>query len=308
LNQNQHIFRASGKLLLTGEYFVLDGAVALALPTQSGQTMQVVENQYEKIVWNSFDANGTSWFQGVFGLPSGEYETGNDEESGRRLSQIFNAILQQKPTFFQQYQGLHVETRLEFPRQWGLGSSSTLLANLARWSGTDAYALLRHTFGGSGYDLACAQAQGPILYQLHHGKPRVQAVMFKPIFYQNLYFIYLGKKQNSREGIARYREKVQQQPAIVLQISTLTEQFMMCKDLPTFESLIRAHESVVSATLELPRAKDLYFQDFPGEIKSLGAWGGDFVLAASAYGQEETKAYFNEKGFDIVIPYESIIL
>lgn len=34
-------FKSNGKLLLTGEYLVLDGAVALALPTKMGQIMTV---------------------------------------------------------------------------------------------------------------------------------------------------------------------------------------------------------------------------------------------------------------------------
>ena len=34
-------FNAHGKLLLTGEYFVLDGALALALPCKLGQSMSI---------------------------------------------------------------------------------------------------------------------------------------------------------------------------------------------------------------------------------------------------------------------------
>ncbi len=36
-------FKANGKLMLTGEYFVLHGAKALALPVNKGQQMQVEE-------------------------------------------------------------------------------------------------------------------------------------------------------------------------------------------------------------------------------------------------------------------------
>ena len=47
--------------------------------------------------------------------------------------------------------------------------------------------------------------------------------------------------------------------------------------------------------------------DFDGGIKSLGAWGGDFILAASATGEETVKAYFSNKGLNTVIPYEEMI-
>ncbi|MBK7869695.1 MAG: GHMP kinase [Saprospiraceae bacterium] len=303
-------FHSKGKLLLTAEYFVLDGALALALPTKLGQSLQVVENETKTITWKSFDADDNPWFQGIFDLPSGECLSCNDIETGNRLTKIFKAIQKQNPGFLQQFQGLQIETRLEFPRLWGLGTSSTLIANLAQWAGIDPFILLKNTFGGSGYDIACAQANGPILYQLDEQKrPTVKnRRMLFEMFAKRLYFIYLGKKQDSREGIARYREKVQGQPQLIDRISNLTLEFVECKDLSHFEVLIREHEAIVAETLELPRAKALYFQDFWGEVKSLGAWGGDFVLATSDRSAEETKFYFNEKGFETVIPFENLVL
>ena len=35
-------FHANGKLLLTGEYAVLDGAKAIGLPTKRGQSLQIL--------------------------------------------------------------------------------------------------------------------------------------------------------------------------------------------------------------------------------------------------------------------------
>jgi len=35
-------------------------------------------------------------------------------------------------------------------------------------------------------------------------------------------------------------------------------------------------------------------------MKSLGAWGGDFVLATSQASEEETRKYFGQKGFTTV--------
>ncbi len=47
-------FYSNGKLLLTGEYLVLDGAKALALPTKMGQNLQVVTHDKPTISWKSF--------------------------------------------------------------------------------------------------------------------------------------------------------------------------------------------------------------------------------------------------------------
>ena len=51
--------------------------------------------------------------------------------------------------------------------------------------------------------------------------------------------------------------------------------------------------------------KEALFPDFKGIVKSLGAWGGDFVLVIS---NDNPKAYFNSKGYEIIIPYSKMIL
>jgi hypothetical protein len=47
--------------------------------------------------------------------------------------------------------------QLSFPKKMGLGTSSTLINNIAQWLQIDAFTLLNNSFGGSGYDIACAQ-------------------------------------------------------------------------------------------------------------------------------------------------------
>ena len=51
--------------------------------------------------------------------------------------------------------------------------------------------------------------------------------------------------------------------------------------------------------------KECLFPDYKGTVKSLGAWGGDFVLAISE--TEDIPNYFLSKGFDICIPYDEIV-
>ena len=91
-------------------------------------------------------------------------------------------------------------------------------------------------------------------------------------------------------------------------LTTLTEDILTCKTLEEFEFLIEAHENIVSKALKLKTAKEMYFEDYFGEIKSLGAWGGDFVLVTSKRSFFETAEYFEKKGFSIVVPFDDIVL
>ncbi|MBK8490109.1 MAG: GHMP kinase [Saprospirales bacterium] len=302
------LMRANGKLLLSGEYFVLDGAVALALPTVPGQTMRITEEGIEGLLrWTSIDSDGKPWFEGDFELPGLSYIKGTHEDIGQRIQQILEAICTLSPTFLLNQTCLTIETRLEFSRLWGLGSSSTLIYLLAQWAGVNPFQLLKSTFGGSGYDIAAAGQAGPFLYRVGN-PPEVTPCAFQPPFASQLYFVYLGQKQDSREGIHRYRERQPVDQSLIDQVSALTHSFLTCRELTEFDQLIRTHEVLLSDFLDLPRARDLYFSDFWGEIKSLGAWGGDFVLATSARSETETQAYFNESGFSVFLPYRQLIL
>ena len=51
-----------------------------------------------------------------------------------------------------------------------------------------------------------------------------------------------------------------------------------------------------------------YFNDFEGEIKSLGAWGGDFFLVATEWDEGKVKKYFDSKDLNIVFRYNDIVL
>jgi len=68
---------------------------------------------------------------------------------------------------------------------------------------------------------------------------------------------------------------------------------------------MKEHEQLVSKTIRLEMVQDQHFSDYFGQTKSLGAWGGDFILAT---GNEDSPNYFNKKGFKTVIPYQDLIL
>ncbi|MEZ4941489.1 MAG: hypothetical protein R3D58_11485 [Saprospiraceae bacterium] len=127
--------RARGKLLLTGEYAVLDGALALAVPVRFGQMLEVVVSaDTEKLHWESIDEQGATWFKATFSLPALELLETTSSFTAERLQGILAACRKQNPEFLT-HVGWKVRTRTDFPRRWGLGTSSTLIAALARWAG-----------------------------------------------------------------------------------------------------------------------------------------------------------------------------
>lgn len=298
---------AKGKLLLTAEYFVLDGALALALPTKAGQTFQFTtgESLARQIHWRSFDHLGECWFEGLF-APGSECLQTSDAITAARLTQIFQAIHQLSGAW--PAASTTIEARLDFPRHWGLGSSSTLIAALAQWAGVDAFRLLDLTFGGSGYDIACAFAASPILYQRRDLQPNWLNFPFTPPFQEQLYFVGLGAKQDSREGIARYRaRKPAADPGLLNAVSHLTADFLRANTLADFEHCMNEHEQLVSKTLDLPRVAEVHFPDYWGAVKSLGAWGGDFVLATSPVTYDETVQYFRQRGYLDVFRFSEMV-
>lgn len=298
-------FYSNGKLLLTGEYVVLDGALSLALPTKLGQSLIVTEIDVPKIIWESYDEKGTIWFEDTFLLKDIKSERQNHpNEISRRIIQILEAVKQLNPEFLSTGNGYKITTKLEFPKNWGLGTSSTLINNIAEWTNVDAFELLANTFGGSGYDIACAQNNSAITFQKSEQKNLIQPVQFSPLFKNSLYFVYLNKKQNSREGIAHYNSNKSDISVEISSVNEITQKMIVCSNLHEFQELMEVHEQIISGIIRQKPIKPLLFSDFIGSIKSLGAWGGDFVMVASEPNPTE---YFRSKGFETIFSYEDLI-
>ena len=299
-------FYSNGKLLITGEYLVLDGAKALALPTKFGQNLIVEKTGNKEIKWKSHDADGSVWFEDTIPFSEIISTTPFEKESVKNtLITILREAYRLNTDVILKSEGYTVSTRLSFPKKWGLGTSSTLINNIAQWFNINAFTLLKNSFGGSGYDIACAQNDCPILYHLEQGKPIVEKVNFHPTFTENLYFVYLNQKQNSKNAIASYKEKKNNLDDAKEIIDQLTETVLNAKDENTFAQALEKHEKELSSILETKTVKESLFPDFEGTIKSLGAWGGDFVLAIS---KENPSPYFISKGFETIIPYIEMIL
>jgi len=306
-------YYSNGKLLLTGEYFVLDGATSLAVPTSCGQDLIVNSINEPQLIWQSYTNTGACWLEAIFDLPklrliSASFEASEDGGKDTLAEDLKNILVETQKlnsSFLNSKNGFLVKTNLTFPINWGLGTSSTLITNIANWVKVNPYQLLAATFGGSGYDIACAQNDSPILYTKNKFNPLVKKVAFNPVFKNQLYFVYLNKKQNSREGIKRYRALKGKLVSEFQQVSKLSELFLSCKNLQDFEKLMIEHELLVSKTIQLNPVQETLFSDYFGQTKSLGAWGGDFILAT---GNDDTPNYFEQKGFQTVIPYADLIL
>lgn len=309
-------FRGNGKLLLTGEYFILDGVPGLAVPTRWGQRLTISPDPSrgaDELRWTALTREGEIWFTDVLRAEDWQKEqAGGGAQVPRggtkaRIEQLLAAAEALSPGSTTRLLGQKLTTELEFDQHWGLGSSSTLVACLAQLLEVNAYALLAASFGGSGYDLACAQAETPILYTRRGHTPEVEPLAWRPAWTAQTVFVYRNQKQNSREGIRAYRQ------------ATVTDrQRQACRRLslafidPTLHlraaaHLLQQHETLVAEILGQPPLQEAHFPDFPGQLKSLGAWGGDFFWALSEESPEKVRAYFNERGYGTVIAYDEMV-
>jgi len=298
-------FYSNGKLFILGEYYVLEGAKVFALPTKFGQYLNIFPLKTKTLSWKSYDADGSVWYNDEITVSD---VISNNQSSDDKVRSTLIDILHQahlmNPCILEN-NGFLVETKLAFPRNWGLGTSSTLINNIAQWFQIDAFKLLQKSFGGSGFDIACAQNNTPVTYQVVNSEPVVEQVRFNPTFKDQIYFVYLNKKRDSKEAIANFRKKQKNLSAEIKQVSQMTDELLQIQDLETFVSFFKTYEQNLGEILEIPTIQKELFSDFNGLVKSLGGWGGDFVMVASEHNPTE---YFKEKGYNIIIPYNDMIL
>jgi len=300
-------FYSNGKLLLSGEYLVLDGAMALSIPTKYGQSMVVEPSEAGRLDWKSVDNNGAIWFENSFAFSELNF-TKNPIRTPISKKDTLLKILQEakklNPEFLEKSNGCSVTTKLHFPQNWGLGSSSTLINNIAQWAKINAFELLRKSFGGSGYDIAVAQNDSPILYKIQDDVPFVEKVEIHWSFTDQLFFVHLNQKQSSKEGIAHYRKS----PISIIElskVSAITHSLLACETLEIFEKLIDKHEILISEIIQTPTIKTQLFSEYQRSIKSLGAWGGDFILVTAT---SQDLDYFRNNGYNTIIPFAEMIL
>ncbi|MFP4471583.1 MAG: GYDIA family GHMP kinase [Bacteroidales bacterium] len=301
-------YRSNGKFLITGEYLVLKGALALCVPLRPGQSMQVKEIPAAgHLTFRSF-IHESPWFQAGYKLPDLEITDCSDAARAGYIRSILAGAASLNPEVFRNFQGFEIKTNIEFDINWGLGSSSSLIANIARWVGVDPLKLHFMTSKGSGYDVACATAEGPLFYRLGNEHPEIRPANFKPRFSENLFFVYTGQKKNSAESIVRNQNRLNGREKEIERISEITLEMTRVKELRDFRRLICEHEDILSKVLDEIPVKEKLFAGLEVSAKSLGAWGGDFALVTWEGEPHELEKYLLSRDLDTFFGFDEIVL
>ncbi|MFZ4546423.1 MAG: GYDIA family GHMP kinase [Bacteroidales bacterium] len=299
----------NAKLLLTAEYLVLNGASALAVPLKFGQHLQVIENKSGVISWHSIANDGSVWFSGSYAINDFSSIENSNAAIALHPQKLMLAAKKLDPAFCSTSYGCSVISTLNYPLPWGLGSSSTLIAAVAGWAGIDPFKLHFSVSKGSGYDIACAINKGPLVYSLVDNKPAIEPVWFMPPFSEKIFFVYQGNKKDSNEGINQYRSRNSVPDKITVEkVSSLTAEMLGASSISDFEACIFEHEKLISSLIGLPTLKLTMFSDLPGEVKSLGAWGGDFCMLTWNDDPKLLSSYLKSKGLEVWFNFNDIVL
>jgi mevalonate kinase len=297
-------YRANGKLLLTGEYLVLHGAKAIALPLKLGQQMIISEVERSKgIQWQALFQDKI-WFECVINPEDFSVLVTSDHTKANVLSNLFKTIKQLNPEFSPKA-GIKLETKLESNPDWGFGSSSTLVSLLSQWAGVDPFKLNEMVFHGSGFDIACSTANGPIFFT--RNQAAVPVSLDYP-FADQLFLVYSGQKKGTANEVRSFLKEKTVSEQQIDEMSALSEEFAQCSNQDDFNRLIQIHENMIGRLIGQTPVKDQYFYDFDGTIKSLGAWGGDFYLISTKLPFSGVKEYFENKGLKTLFKWNDLIL
>lgn len=306
-NTETKVFESRAKLMLSGEYLVLKGALSLALPLTFGQKLTVRASEGESsITWHSL-VKGSTWFNATIQLPNFRVLETNMIGIAATLCRILRSARELNPAFPESRRDYRVTSEMDFDSAWGIGSGSSLISNIAWWAGCDPFLLNRMVFEGSGYDIACARSSGPILYRFSEREHSFRKAAFHPPFHGNLYFVYLNRKQNTLQSI-RETDLASVTSREADAVSALTLEMEKSGDLRSFQSLVNRHEELTGRIIGKTPVKELRFSDFDGSVKSLGSWGGDFVLAASGAPESYIKEYFSSRNLTTILRFGEVVL
>ena len=284
----------------------MDGAKAFALPTKFGQCLFVKESSENQsnLKWTAKKVDNSLWFDVEFDLSSLEILSSTDKKLAQSLQKILKQAQTLNPEFFNSKKSYSCETKLEYPQEWGLGSSSTLIDLISQWLEINPFALNRLTFNTSGYDIACAHHHQPILFS-NQPDIEVQTLALNWNFTDQLYFVYLNQKQDTQAVVGNHYKNKPKDWNMIEDLSALVVEATQVDSLDELEIILDNFQNRLGRYMEIPKAKDLYFPDYKGVVKSLGAWGGDFVLVTYRDGMEN---YFKAKGYKTIIPFKDMIL
>jgi len=303
-------YYSNGKLLLSGEYAVLNGATALAMPVKYGQSLEFTESISQNnnlLRWEAYVMNKL-WFFVEYNIENLSIIKTNMKSVAEKLIKILKTLLDAHPEFKEKLKA-KIVTNTNFNNEWGLGTSSTLISNLAYLASTNPYKLLQSVSAGSGYDVAVARQNSAFLFtKTKNTDPKIEIVELNSNYTNNLYFVYLGKKQNSEKEINKYLKTNNINPKTIKDISAISKAIAEAKNTNELNKLIKEHEKIIAELIGKTSIQEKYFSNFKGQIKSLGAWGGDFILASTNNDKKYITEYFGTKGLKTIFHYQDIII
>lgn len=292
---------SSGKLLLMGEYAVLHGADAVCLPLKTGQELTVTDTTPGEIHWKwtykdhvlaHFTLNAATLDERTILAGSTDW-----------VLRLLHLVRKQDPDFMRTG-GKSLVFVNDFPPQWGLGSSSATISSLCRLAGLNPYEVNRQLMGGSGADIACTTAPNWFLYRNDDKGPQTWEIPFNYHFSDNTWFVYSGKKMETASHLKSFSSHAR--PAVSwMTANDYVYRFISVPTLPEAMKIIYEHELLIGEAIG-EESISHRFCDFPGKVKSLGAWGGDFFMALSQQDSGFVKKYFQGRGYDTVLSWEEL--
>jgi len=306
-NSSNKRFYSHAKLMISGEYLVLEGAEALAVPLSRGQELRVVKsNQKPRLNWKTY-VEENYWFEVNFSLPDLAIGNSNDFPIAQNIRDILLEARNLNPDFLKPEFHYEVRSLVDFNINWGLGSSSSLIANISKWAEIDPFDLHFRTSNGSGYDIAASLSENPVLYNYKNGTPGFEQVDFLPEFHEHIYFAYLGRKQSSARAINEFRKSSGNYSNDISEISKITRDLIKSKNVTDFNYLLSKHDKIISGIIKQRPVGDIRFPDFNGYVKALGAWGGDFAMFISPNPKEYVISYFRRKDLKHWFRYSDLV-
>ncbi len=87
----------------------------------------------------------------------------------------------------------------------------------------------------------------------------------------------------------------------------MTESLINCTNTIDALKIVKEHEDAMSKILKTESINSSLFTNFNGKCKSLGAWGGDFIMAISNEGGKYVQNYFKNKGYKTIFNFDEMI-
>lgn len=283
--------------MLCGEYAVLCGAMAIAFPTKFRQCMEVEYSAGTGLIhWQSYDFDGFQWLRCSF-HPDEDFQNHPLRNVLQPIQAMLRLIRQNKPEVLPAEQDVTFRVKASFRKEWGLGSSSALIANIARWSGTDPWELMQVSFPGSGYDVAVAFHGKALTYRLEEGqRPTIRFIDYIPAWLEHFKVVFTGKKINSRDSVNENKPLFHRLEPHVDELDRMARSLLTAENAAEACELLRRYEGILASELKLEPGAGL-FPVYTGTIKSLGAWGGDALLVEYREGEFE-EVFKNLISFD----------